>query len=161
MLINPWHFHPPYVAAMCPRCSEVHTAVPLAVALRDCPSRSDLVRYYECTGCRFSTSHFVYAEPDDAPPGFVGPMVVLGFAPDMPVSNGEKRTLYFETAPKNGLELLALIELYFARAPDFYPLRFRLYGIDVDEEIVMEVLSAAAPLSAAKALANRYINCFD
>lgn len=161
MLINPWHFHPPYVAVMCPRCSEVHTAVPLVVALRDCTTRGELARYYQCTGCQLSTSKFVFAGPDDAPPGFVGPKVVVGFSPDLPAPNGEKRTLNFETVPETGEELLALIELYVAREPAFKPLRFRVYGVDADDEVIRSALSAADPLAAAKDLMRRYIDLFD
>lgn len=109
MLINPWDFHPPYVSAMCPRCKTVHTAIPLAVALRDCTSRDQLARYYVCSNCGLSTSKLVYAGPDDAPAGYVGPRVVAGYAPDIPGANGEKGTLYFETAPQNRRELVGLL----------------------------------------------------
>ncbi len=161
MLVNPWHFHPPYVSAMCPRCQTVHTAVPLAVVLRDCTSRDELAQYYACTKCGLSTSKLVYAGPDDAPPGHVGPTVVAGFPPDIPAQNGEKRTLYFETSPKDGQELLTWMELYVARSRDFYPMRFRIYGIDIDDDIVRSALSAPDPLTAARDVVRRSLDYFD
>jgi len=161
MIINPWDFHPPYVSAMCPRCLTVHTAVPLAEVLRNCTSRDELAQYYVCTKCGLSTSKLVYAGPDDAAPGHVGPTVVAGFPPDIPAPNGEKRTLYLETAPKDGQELLTWMELYVARSPDFYPMRFRIYGIDVDDEVVRTALSAADPLFASTELLTRHLDFFD
>lgn len=161
MLINPWDFHPPYVAVMCPRCSTVHTAVPLSVVLRDCSSRGELAHYYVCSNCGVSTSKFVYAGSGDAPAGHEGSKVVVGHAPDVPAPNGEKRTLYFETVPETGEELLELIELYVARLPDLYPMRFRLYGVDVDDALVRTTLTASAPLAAAKALMTSYLDFFD
>lgn len=161
MLVNPWHFYPPYVAAKCPRCSTVHTAVPLSVVLRDCASRGELAKYYVCSSCGLSTSKFVYAESDDAPAGHVGPTVVVGHAPDVPAPNGGKRTLYFETVPETGEELLELIELYVARLPDLYPMRFRIYGVDADDGLVRSALTASDPLAAAKALMTSYLDFFD
>lgn len=161
MLVNPWHFHPPYVAAKCPRCSTVHTAVPLSVVLRDCASRGELARYYVCSSCGHSTSKFVYAGPDETPTGHVGPKVVVGHAPDVPAPNGEKRTLYFETVPETGEQLLELIKLYVARTSDLFPMRFRIYGVDADDNVVRSVLKASDPLSAAKALMTDYLDFFD
>lgn len=161
MLVNPWHFHPPYVAAKCPRCSKVHTAVPLAVVLRDCASRGELAQHYVCSNCRLPTSTFVYAGSEDAPPGYVVPKVVVGHAPDLPAPNGEKRTLHFETVPETAQELLTLIELYVARCPDLYPMRFRIYGVDADDSLVRSTLMAPDPLAAAKALMTHYLDFFD
>ena len=161
MLINPWHFHPPYPEVKCPACGWVHVALPLVEALRECLSRDDLARYYRCFNCRKPTAAFVFAEPEDAPLGCTLQPIVVGVAPDILNADGQLRTLYCETAPKDGQELLGLIELYVAREPTFKPLRFRVYGVDADDEVIRSALSAADPLATAKDLVKRYIDLFD
>lgn len=161
MLINPWDFHPPYVAAMCPGCKTVHTAVPLAVVLRDCTSRDNLAPYYRCRTCGLATARFVHVLPGDAAPDCTLPPVVVGAAPDVPKADGEQRTLYLETAPSNGQELLDLIELYVTRGPAFQPISFRVYGVDADDGVIRAVLSASDPLAAAKTLVARYLDLFE
>lgn len=91
----------------------------------------------------------------------MGARVVVGHAPDVPAPNGERRTLYFETVPETGEELLELIELYVSRSPDLYPMRFRIYGVDADDSLVRSALTESDPLSAAKALMTRYLDFFD
>ncbi len=161
MLINPWHFHPPYPEVKCPACGWVHVALPLVEALREGLSRDDLARYYRCFNCRKPTAAFVFAEPEDAPLGCTLQPVVVGVAPDSLNADGQLRTLYCETAPKDGQELLALIELYVARESALRPLKFRILSVDVDEEVIQAVLSAPDPLAAATALHTSYVHYFD
>lgn len=161
MLINPWHLHPPYFDAMCPRCGWAHKVIPLFVALRESSTREALARFYYCFRCKGPTSEFVHAAPDDALQGHTLQPVVVGVAPDVLREGGMKRTLYFETAPRDALELLELLKLHRARSKILMPVRFRILGIDVDEDDIDSVLSDADQLKAARALQTRFLNLFD
>ena len=161
MMINPWHFHPPYPEVKCPACGWVHAALPLIEALRDCQTRDDLARYYRCFHCSKPSVEFLLAKPGDAPLGCTLQPVVVGVAPNVLNAHGKLRGLYCETAPNDGKELLELIELYFARKPALQPMKFRILSVDADDEVLAAVLSAPDPQAAAKALFLQHLDYFD